>query len=120
MIDAKTVFSSTLSEVQDLIILKILKSLNALKTVIPLNSPPAGKESSIIPIMTIIPSNMLKPSYKYFDNPNPTILKNISNAKMIVKIKFEISWVFMSHCGHRYYSVASIIVFNTIKTIIIF
>jgi len=82
--DSSTVESRILSEVQDLIILKTLRSLKALSTESPEFS--SAKKSSKRLTHTMTPSKMLKPSYTYFLRPSPKSLRTISIANMTVKI----------------------------------
>jgi hypothetical protein len=81
--ESKTVDSSTLNESQDLIILKILKSLKALRTD-KLESE-SGMINSTKLMQTMKQSKMLKLSLAYAGRPNPIILMTISTAKIPVK-----------------------------------
>jgi len=81
--ESKTVDSNTLNESQDLMILKILKSLKALSTD-KLESE-SGINNSTKLMQTMKQSKMLKLSLTYAGIPKPTILTTISTAKIPVK-----------------------------------
>jgi len=88
-IDSSTVDTKFLKSFHDLMSLKILRSLKVLRTESPDFSLYAT--NSIILRMTIIPSNMLKLSARYFLNPSPKSFNTISHPKTMVKTKLATS-----------------------------
>jgi len=86
--DSSTVESRILNELQDLMILNTLSSLNARSTDRPELSD--AKNSSNKLMHTITPSKLLNPSSTYFLIPSPKSLRTISRAKMMVKMTLAI------------------------------
>lgn len=95
--DSSTVERRILNELQDLMILNTLSSLNARSTDRPELSD--WKNSSNKLMHTITPSKMLKPSSTYFLIPSPNSLRTISRAKITVKITFAMALANESHSG---------------------
>lgn len=112
--ESSTVARSFLSEVQDLMILKILSNLNALRTD-RLELLSALSNSTKL-MMTMKQSKILKPYSKYFLHPNPINFITISTAKIIVKIKLAIVPVVVTHAGSLWCSIAMKKVFSRIRT----
>ena len=81
--ESSTVESRILRDFQDLMILKILRSLKALST-LKLESSPGMKSSTRL-MMTMKQSKMLNPSETYFLHPKPTSFRIISIANTTVK-----------------------------------
>ena len=95
--DSSTVERRILNELQDLMILNTLSSLNARSTDRPELS--VVKNSSNKLTHTITPSKMLKPSSTYLKIPSPKSLRTISRAKITVKMTLAIELAKESQSG---------------------